>query len=266
MNRLHEFPWFRARPAFAIPGLLALAAALAAAALAISSPALADRGAINLGFGDCAAAGSSTAGITNACVSNNGSIVLYGSFIPPQPMPKFLGFDHGAVDVFTSGTTLSPWWHMETGGCRAGRISISFDFTSGPGTCTDFFAGQAVGGMDYGLNQAGLGANTVRIRMLAAVGDSGLISPGNEYYAFAIHILKIQSTGPGSCAGCLDKACFVFSNLILVQPTLPSGAVESIVTQGSQSVVTYNGGVSGSACAGANVQKGSWGSIKAIYR
>jgi hypothetical protein len=235
------------------------------AALACSAPrADAASGSIHLGVGDCAGAGSSTADFTNACTANTGVITLYGSFSPPQQMAQFLGFEAG-VDIFTSGTSLSPWWHMEQGGCRSGKVSVSFDFTGGPYTCTDFFGGQGYGGSDYGINEANLGPNTVRLRMICAVAEQfmGPISSGTEYYGFAINISRAGSTGPGSCSGCLDRACFVFSYIELDEPATVG---DYTVTQGSQNVVTYNGGVGGSVCAGANIHKGSWGSLKSIFR
>jgi hypothetical protein len=257
---------FRPHPRTTPRSTHALAAACLAFTCMIGSAtnARAGGGAIHLGVGDCAAAGSPTASITNACTSNTGSIVIYGSFSPAMPTPQFLGIEAG-VDIFTSGTTLSPWWHLETGGCRSGKVSASWNFTGGPYTCTDFWNGQAFGGMDYGPNEANLGLNTARIRLIAAVSEDniGAISPGTEYYAFAISILRAQSTGPASCDGCMDRACFAFSYIVISQP---APTPDQTVTQGSQNVITYNGGVGGSVCAGANIQKGSWGHIKSIYR
>jgi hypothetical protein len=251
------------RASFA-PARLALLAVALMNLVLCAPPVSAGGGAIHIGFGDCAGAGSQTAAITNSCTSNNGGIVIYGSFSPSMPTPQFLGIEAG-VDIFTSGITLSPWWHMESGGCRQSRIAASWNFTGGPYTCTDFWSGQGFGGMDYGPNEANLGSNTARIRLIAAVAEQfmGPISTGTEYYAFAISILKSQSTGPASCDGCLDRACFAFTYIEISQPA-PTPDQE--VTQGSQNVITYNGGVGGSVCAGANIQKGSWGHIKSIYR
>ena len=237
-----------------------------AAGLALAGPAWA-AGDMNLGFGDCAPAGSATTAITNACQANTGVITLVASYRPPMPLNQFEALE-GAVDVFTSPSLLSPWWHLESNpspGCRAGRVSVNFNFTSGPSTCIDFWSGQAIGGMDYGVNQAGLGPNTARIRVVGAVQEAlaGAISPSTEYYGFSIVIQKTQSTGPGSCAGCSDRACFSLNSISLEQPAPIDNVV---ITRGTQTVVTYNGGTGGPNCAAAVVQKSSWGQIKAIFR
>jgi hypothetical protein len=227
------------------------------------APALAGSGLIHLGAGDCAGAGSETAAITNSCTSNTGAITLYVSFSPPVPMNQFVGMA-AAVDIFTNQSTLSPWWHAESGGCRQSKISVGFNFTSGPTTCTDFWSGQAFGGMDYGPDEAMLGPNTARLRAVCAISNelAGAITPSVEYYALAINISKAQSTGPGSCAGCTDKVCFVVNSVQLGQ--LP-GVGDYTVTQGTQTVVTYNGGSGGSQCASVTNQKTTWGAIKSIY-
>jgi hypothetical protein len=222
---------------------------------------------MSIGAGDCAAAGVSTAAITNACNSNSGSITLYVSFQPPSPMGQFEALI-ADVDIYTSPTSLSPWWHMEQSpgpGCRAGKISVNANFTSGPTTCTDFWSGQATAGMVFGVNDLGLGPNTANIRVVAGVPEEmrGSINSGTDYYAFSLTILKTQSTGPGSCAGCSDRACFSLSGIALSQPApIP----DQIISKGVQTVVTYNGGTGGPNCAAAVVQRGSWGAIKAIYR
>ncbi|MGH7742669.1 MAG: hypothetical protein ACRENS_11700, partial [Candidatus Eiseniibacteriota bacterium] len=66
-------------------------------------------GSIHLGFSDCAGAGNSTSALTNACTTNNGSIVIVGSFSPPVSMQHLVALQ-AEVGIFTSGTQLSPWW------------------------------------------------------------------------------------------------------------------------------------------------------------
>ena len=225
------------------------------------------QGAIHLGAGDCSAAGSSTAAVTNACTSNTGAITLVASYSPPAPMPRFEALEADVV-IFTNGATLSPWWHFEGSpapGCRAGRISVSADFTSYPGTCMDFWSGQAAAGLYVVANDANVGPGAAHIRVGLGVPESlmGSISPSIEYYGFSLTIQKNQSTGPGSCPGCLDRACFVLNSVALSQP---APVPDFVITQGTQNVVTYNGGTGGSNCTSAITQARSWGSIKAIYR
>ena len=220
-------------------------------------------GALHLGYGDCAGAGPATAALNNACSSNLGSIPIVASFSPPVGMNQLVAIE-GGISVYTSGSTLSPWWHMEPNGCRADQISISFDFTNGPYTCNDIWGGQAIGAMFYTVNALGLGPNSANILFVAAVSEDHPVQVGtsSEYYGFTLRISRSQSAEPGSCAGCTERACFVFDYLKLDQP---AGVGDFTLTQGDQSAIAYNGGGGIQACASARVQKGSWGAIKAIY-
>jgi hypothetical protein len=221
---------------------------------------------MHLGWGDCAGAGSATAAFNNPCTSNTGAIPIIGSFNPPVPLTQMVAIEC-EIDIYTSATVMSPWWHMETqpsSGCRASQIYVSFDFTNGPYTCNDVWNGQAAGGMEYLVNGMSLGANTANIVMVAAISDEfpARVDPSNEYYAFSLRLGRAQSSGPGSCAGCSDRACIVLNYLKLDQP---AGVGDFTITQGDQSAITYNGGGGLAACASARTQKSSWGAIKAIY-
>ncbi|MGH7741281.1 MAG: hypothetical protein ACRENS_04590, partial [Candidatus Eiseniibacteriota bacterium] len=162
---------------------------------------------------------------------------------------------------------LSPWWHFEQypAGCNAGRLVTTFAFDSGPYTCTDVWAGQASGAFDFAINPMGTGPNTATVQMVCAIPilDGVPVNPSFEYYGFKIQISRAASSGPGACAGCTDKACFVFNWLTLEQP---AGVGDFTITQGYQNAIAYNGGTGDANCAGSRTQRGSWGAIKAIYR
>jgi hypothetical protein len=230
-----------------------------------AAPSLAGGGAIHLGFGDCAGAGSSTVSFTNACATNTGGVPIVASFNAPASMPRLTSLEAG-LTFYTSGMSLSPWWHMESqpaGACRSGRISVGFDFTGGPYTCADFWGGRAMGGMEYLPNGLGSGTNTADIGLVCAIAEPGPVDGSSEYYAFSVLISKALSTGPGSCAGCTDKACFVLDYIKLQQPA--EMRADYTMTQGDQSAILYNGGTADAGCAAARAQKSSWGAIKAIY-
>ncbi|MBI1798509.1 MAG: hypothetical protein HYR73_02355 [Candidatus Eisenbacteria bacterium] len=241
------------------------------ALLMFATPAL-SAGFINMMWNDCPLA-PGVVNVNNACTSNNGSYTLITSFGPPADMPQFMGCA-GVIDLQTNVAVLSQWWHMETGGCRDGKMTWDANFSLGPYFCIDFWQNLASGGIEYAVPSPGLGGtNTARIRTLQTVATPGPITvldanlDQNEYYAFKIKILKALSTGTGACAGCLDKACLVFNSLSLSQPALTPD-VE--ITCGPQIVVTYNNGTGVLNCLWhcqtVPTHKNTWGSIKAIYR
>src|SRR5439155_5359193 len=102
---------------------------------------------INLSWDDCG-----THGTTNkdyGCNNNVGVNTLVGSFVPPDGISTFLGLN-AELQIQSTDTTLPDWWRHGSGECRGTTgLSASFDFTSGPFSCTDPFLGQAAGGYAY---------------------------------------------------------------------------------------------------------------------
>jgi len=231
--------------------LLALTAGLAMA-----------QGDINLGWSDCPAPyGVGTTNISPACTSNTGANILVGSFSAPADMAELNGH-LAVVDLQVAAATLDAWWHVETGGCRVGRMTGSFDFTSGPFSCGDVWAGLASGG----INIATIGTNRLRIKTVCAVaGVAPVAADGAEWYVFKLTIGNQQSVGTGSCAGCTDPACIVFNNLLLTQP---AGVGDYVLTSGPLQYATWRlgTGVVGGCPEATPTRKGTWGSVKALYR
>jgi hypothetical protein len=49
------------------------------------------------------------------------------------------------IDVGIFSYQLSPWWRLESGGCRDGALAANFDFRGGPLVCADPWSGSATG-------------------------------------------------------------------------------------------------------------------------
>ena len=234
---------------------------LAGAMLALTSSLALAQGNIDLAWNDCSIGwgGVGLSDQANNC-NNTGALTLVASFSPPDTMKQFNGHA-GVVDIQVAAASLDNWWHLETGGCRAGRMSGSFDFVAGPFSCFDVWAGGASGGINLGT----IGANRIRARTVCAIPGVTQVDPGVEYYVFKLTISKVQSTGVGSCAGCTDPACIVFNQILVTQP---AGVGDFTITTGPQQYATYKGGTGvTSGCPLATpTRKGTWGSVKALYR
>lgn len=188
---------------------LILSAALVALTASMAS---AQTPGINYSLTDCGTFGTQDA--TNACTSNSGSIVTVGSVIAPAGVDHMVAME-AVVDAQTSGATLSPWWQMNTGECRQGAVVLNADFTGGPFSCTDYWAGAGiiVGGIDPNHS----GPNRFRIKVVCALPAEQAIDQ-TENYMFKASILKSKSVGTGSCAGCLDACSLVLNEIRLDQP------------------------------------------------
>jgi hypothetical protein len=252
-----------------MPRLPRILPTLFIATLALASPAFAQPypAQVDLSWSDCVL-GPYSVDMANDCTTNDGLMgTLYVSFVPPGLMPLFLG-SLSVIDLQTSGATLSPWWHLESTGCRNASLSANVDFTHGPTSCADFWNGQA----SYGFNCATPSPhtslpNSARIKIVAAVPSQfyGPIDNSKVWYAYTLIISNSQTVGAGACSGCLDGACIVVNQMQLTQP-LP--APDVFLTSGPQQYVTYRGGAGpGAPCPQSTpVHRNSWGSIKSLYR
>src|SRR5690349_18025717 len=112
-------------------------------------------GAINVAWNDCILGSASAANRNSPCNSNTGAAAFYTSFRPPLANDQFLGAD-ATLDVVTDSSVLPDWWRLETGACRAGKISQCPCFTGGPFSCVNVWQGQASAGLycEYGAGPA----------------------------------------------------------------------------------------------------------------
>jgi len=241
-------------PGRSCPFLLLALCAFAPPALAQPYPAQ-----IDLSWNDCVL-GAYSVDMANACTSNAGSMTMYAAFAPPGTIAAFLATS-AVIDLQTSAATLSPWWHLESSGCRNTSLTMNMDFRSGPFACGDPWKGNASGGFDYSL------PNGARIRVAVALpsDQSSLVDNSKIWYAFSLAIDNAKSVGAGSCAGCQDGACIVLNqmNLVTYAP-----APDVVLTSGPQQYVTYRVGAgAGPICPQATpTRHGTWGSIKSLYR
>ena len=236
---------------------------MAGALLALTAGIASAQGGINLGWGDCGG-GPTTLSKTFACTSNTltGAIII-ASAVAPVQMDQ-LNSEESEMILQTNAAALSPWWNLQSGGCRSG-IAGGFDFTSGPFTCLDPWQGGASGGLNY---VAGYGApNRAQIRTVCAIAGSTGITGTDEYYFFKVTLLGAKTTGTGSCAGCTDGACIVFTSLKLNQP---AGVGDYTLTNPlvRQYVLWQAGGagVTGGCPAATPTRSATWGSVKSLYR
>ena len=219
---------------------------------------------LNLGWDDCGGLPGSL-DKTSLCDSNVGTYTLVGSYVAPANVTR-CSANEIVMDMQTTGATLTPWWGFRAGLCRFGSLNESFDFTAGPFTCFDYWQGGSFGDM---LFQPPVG-NTARFKAIVAIpAGSPLITAipqGLEVYSFKAVINAAKTVGLGACAGCLNGACIVLSQIRVNQPVSEPGGMIAVTAPATRAFVTWQGGI-GVDCYGATpAKKATWGSIKAIYR
>lgn len=219
---------------------------------------------INLAWDDCGTNGTST--MSSTCSSNSGvPFGLYASFDPPVGVDEFLGIS-SQIDITSSTPSLPDWWKHGTGQCRTtSGLSITFDFTSGPFACADFYSGQAAGGFAYDIGFSS--ANRARLRVQAAVpvDNRGPVANGTEYYAFKVNLQRSKSANPGACAGCVEPMCIVLNSVQLFQP-LEEGNDPEITNPANSNYVTWQAPVIAGCPLSTPTRNSSWGAVKSLYR
>ena len=241
---------------------------IAGALLALGASAASAAG-INLSWADCGTAGTQNA--TFACNANSGApFTAVGSFDPPAGIAKFLGIA-AQIDITTDQANLPDWWKHGSAVCRGTTgLATSFDFTSGPFTCADFFGGQAAGGFAYDVGFGTPARARFRIQAAIPAGTEGPVAAGTEYYAFKANFLRPKTVDAGAvlaCVGCANPACIVLNEIQLFQP-LASGNDPQIFNPRDRQFVTWQSPVGGPPnCPGSTpTQNKTWGQVKSLYR
>jgi hypothetical protein len=242
----------------------------ALAPLLLGAPAASAAG-LNLGWNDCPSGAAYSLLETFACDTNFGVHTLVGSFVAPAGINAMSG-NEIVIDIQTGGASLPAWWTFGAGQCRPSfALTVNFDFTSGPSTCTDYWLGSAAGGIGWSVLPSA--TNRCRIQVVVALPvDSPGITPlteGVEYYSFKANIRNNQTTGLGACAGCSEEACIVFNVLRISQPApnppqtilINPAVTEHLVWQGWSTTDPNN-----QCPAVTPARQQTWGSIKALYR
>lgn len=228
--------------------------------------AAAGAGGLNLGWGDCGGLPGSL-NETFACNANTGAPhQLFGSFVAPSFVTA-MSANEIVFDIQTVGVSLSPWWGMRTGACRASAsLAGDFNFTLGPFTCYDYWQAGAIGS----LSQDVAVGNRARVKGVFALpaGDGRItgIAEGTEVYSFKAVINNAKTVGLGACAGCSSGACIVLNSIKLNQPVGTPGGGKFVSAPATRNHATWQGGIGADCYAATPAKNTTWGSVKALYR
>ncbi len=224
-------------------------------ALVVATPTMAEPG-ISLFWDSCN--GSSVR--TFACNTNTGTDYLFGSFVPPAGITAMTANEVVLHVIQPQGSSWPSWWEFKnTGSCRTLALSVSFNGTTdSSGTCTDYWAGRALGGIGAYQTWA---ANIRRIVLVGAVAiaDAGPVDPAREYFSFRLGIDHRATVGSTACSGCAEQVCIALMSIKLTQPV---GLGDHLVTRERVSTVASWQ----QPCFIVPVRNRTWGAVKALYR
>ena len=218
---------------------------------------------INLSWDDCGRSGARNKEF--ACATDAGlPHVLVASVVPPAGLSRFIGAE-AMLDIQFEGESYPAWWELGQG-CRAGKLTSSFDFTTGPYSCEDFFRGNGYGGMQLNEQRSRRNRATIKVGVGVAPEREGSLNAGREYYLFKLVILN---GGTGACGDCKRPACIQLTSVLLVQPALVGNYL--VTDRQDMNVAMWQGGISSpdsdlNECRADAVKNQTWGQIKNLYR
>lgn len=239
---------------------------LIAGAMLVLGASAASAAGINLSWNDCGTNGTPNA--VFACNSNAGlGFTAVASFDPPAGIVEFLGIA-AQIDIVTDQANLPDWWKHGTGQCRSTTgLSINFDFTSGPFSCTDVFGGAAAGGFAYDVGFGTPARARLRVQAAIPVDNRVPVDAGTEYYVLKANLLRAKTTGVGNCVGCANSACVVLNSIQLFQPLEQNNDPE-ISNPRDRNFVTWQVPATGPVGCPLSTptQTKTWGQVKSLYR
>jgi hypothetical protein len=234
---------------------------------------------INLAWNDCITQPSAADNIAYACDgSKNGTpYKLVASFIPPFPLPQFVGvqmyFDVALPPSDPNFINpLSDWWRLGVGECRDGNLTYTLP-QSGIGTGTTgacqnpwLPAPHSASGFQYFSNFMG-NPNQARLSTVSANDAPIALTAGQQYHAGLITldtIGDIPNAGDPACPGCCQPMLITLGRLQLFQVAgSPGGDITTLFDPATRNYVWWQ--QNGGACA-TPAKRTTWGSIKTTYR
>jgi hypothetical protein len=239
-----------------VPTLLAFGLALV-----VTAPPARAQGGLNLYWDDCSLAG--TLNKTFACNTNTGPpLTMVVSVVPTVDVPQLVGAE---VRVFSmvSSIHLPSWWQTLASQCRAGAIGASFDPAVMPANNCLPVWGDNTPLTAVTLRQD-IDRSSFEIRVAGAIAlPIAVTGDATELIVGLIRITRAASTGTGSCAGCLNGACFLLESVTLVQPDGVGNYTFQVPA--TSNWTTYNGGGSLPYQCYVPTQNRTWGQIKSLY-
>lgn len=229
---------------------------------------------INLSWNDCGTFGQCNQSF--ACDTNGpGTFTLVGSFVPPAGVTQLIGVEI-ILDLVANSPTVPDWWQFKNAGtCRTTAINSSFSFVGGPYSCTDYWEGQAQGGIaSYQVGAAigsGYPANLGRILIAGSMPSEFVhgLDENTEYYAFKLLVSKSKTVGTGACGGCDVPVGFLLEQVRLHQP-VGVGDYTLQYQDSYQMAAWQNGQFSvydvGYNCPPVPARNKTWGALKSLYR
>ena len=221
---------------------------------------------IALTWNDCVLGGAA-GDLFFDCTSNEGQEELFCAVRLQQPTDSVIALEC-VVDLQHADPALPNWWQVGSGGCRAGNLTASADY-SGLAACADPWSGAGSATIQQYQVGAPRGApNQARILAVSFVPSSSAASldATQTYYAARVILRNGNTTGLQACTGCVGGACLVLNSILVRRLPGSSGDLylETPIAPGANWATWRGGG--GASCSAVPARRSTWGALKSLYR
>lgn len=196
-----------------------------------------------------------------ACDTNAGaSFDLVMAMNPFTSMPNATGAN-ARLWFRSEAADLPSWWQVQSGGCRAGALTV--DATPPfPAGCADAWLGQA--SVTVNLATVACDPHVLNMDVFAQLppGVTRALLPGTRYLMFRLRIARVATTGPGACDGCALAGCFGTYGLFVSN----SDGLGWSMSGGNNNARWQGTTACGAATCATPVRPSTWGTIKSLYR
>lgn len=220
------------------------------------------------GSDDCPSNPAMLADAVDACATSAGgtSHFMGASLVAPAGLGHVTGEDV-FIDLQVANAVLDQYWHLESGGCRAGKLAaVSNSFATWDQiSCIDYWDPNANSG-GFNWTSGFGGPNRARLEAVFAVPPTAAtaMTAGSEYYLVNCLFKGGYTTATASCTDCHDPGCFVLNQATMSQP---AGVGDVVVTnQSTRQFVTWQGGANTNCPTSTPTHKSTWGEVKSLYR
>ena len=170
------------------------------------------------------------------------------------------------LDLIVAAPALPPWWQMQPGGCHGSPPGWGATLATAV-SCPDAWQGQATALAAAWLTDFP-GSTPQRGRLTAAVvAAPGVLARFDPDIPLALCRLALRPDNTQTCSGCAIPGCLVLNSVLIRR--LPGSTWEEATVTAEQVAgaarVRWQGGL-GADCQAAPTQRGTWASVKALYR
>ena len=217
---------------------------------------------IQIAWNDCDGGPLSTDRTEFACDRNQGVVMqAVVSFNAPQDM-TFAGVSV-KLEIRPHAATVPAWWHLESGGCRAGGIGPNLDAIAGLSDyCDNPFANGGTALLSIVRPEVD---GVILVEADGARGNqTGSIQAGRQYTAMVFNLYVRRSVSAGGVPAC--EGCGVDATISVteVQVAPLNGPMIILRPSGPAPSITYEG--RDNPGSSLPVARSTWGGLKALYR